>query len=82
MGLGLDLLDGPLRDLLQVQDVTQIEAQGMTPTQLEELKQYLARNGLNNAKVTHPTTTLEDLFVRVVRDNTPSGQSSVGSSPS
>ena len=73
---------GPVRDLLQVQDVTQIEAQGMTPTQLEELKQYLSRNGLNNAKVTHPTTTLEDLFVRIVRDNTPSGQSSVGSSPS
>jgi ABC-2 type transport system ATP-binding protein len=73
---------GPVRDLLQVQDVTQIEAQGMTPQQLEELKLYLARNGLSNAKVTHPTTTLEDLFVRIVRDNTPSGQSSVGSSPS
>jgi len=72
---------GPVRDLLQVQDVTQIEAQGMTPAQLDELKQYLARNGLNNAKVTHPTTTLEDLFVRIVRDNTPQGQSSVGSSP-
>ena len=72
---------GPVRDLLQVQDVTQIEARGMTPAQLDELKQYLARNGLNNTKVTHPTTTLEDLFVRIVRDNTPQGQSSVGSSP-
>ena len=27
-------------------------------------------------------TTLEDLFMRIVRENTPAGQSSVGSSPS
>src|SRR5687767_12971217 len=72
---------GPVRDLLQVQDVTQIEARGLTPAQLEELKRYLATNGLSNATVTHPTTTLEDLFIRVVRENTPQGQSSVGSSP-
>jgi hypothetical protein len=26
--------------------------------------------GLNDNKVTHPTTTLEDLFMRIVRENT------------
>jgi len=72
---------GHVRDLLQVKDVTQISAKGMTPQQVEELKRYMATNGINDASVTHPTTTLEDLFVRIVRENTPAGQSSVGSSP-
>jgi ABC-2 type transport system ATP-binding protein len=72
---------GHVRDLLQVKDVTQISAKGMTPQQVEELKRYMQQNGINDASVTHPTTTLEDLFVRIVRENTPAGQSSVGSSP-
>ncbi len=62
---------GWVRDLLQVQDVTQIQASGLTPPQVEEVRQCLARMGVDNATVTHPTTTLEDLFVRVVRENTP-----------
>ena len=41
----------------------------------------MAQQGMS-ADFTHPTTTLEDLFIRVVRDNTPTGQSSVGSGPS
>lgn len=71
---------GNVSDLLQVQDVTQIEARGMTPQQVAELKDYMTKMGVA-PDVKHPTTTLEDLFVRVVRDNTPAGQSSVGSSP-
>ena len=70
---------GQVSDLLQVSDVTQIEARGLTPQQLEETRQFIARMGVQEPKVTHPTTTLEDLFVRVVRDNTTNGQSSVGS---
>src|SRR5687768_4776383 len=72
---------GHVRDLLQVKDVTQISAKGMTPQQIEELKRYMLQNGMGDTTVTHPTTTLEDLFVRIVRENTPAGQSSVGSSP-
>jgi ABC-2 type transport system ATP-binding protein len=60
-----------VRDLLQVKDITQIQARGMTPAQLTELQEFLKRSGVQDATVTHPTTTLEDLFVRVVRDNTP-----------
>src|SRR5215212_10241138 len=52
---------GDVRDLLQVKDVTQIEARGMTPQQIEELRQFIAKMGVNNTTVTHPTTTLEDL---------------------
>jgi ABC-2 type transport system ATP-binding protein len=77
---GKKMVEDEVRELVQVKDVTQISAKGLTPQQVEELKRYMATNGMN-ADVTHPTTTLEDLFVRIVRENTPEGQSSVGSSP-
>src|SRR5882762_6801441 len=64
---------GHVKDLLQVQDVTQIEARGLTPSQIEEARQFMIRLGAGNATITHPTSTLEDLFIRIVRDNTPSG---------
>jgi len=62
---------GYVRDLLQVKDVTQISARGLNDGQLAEVQQFLARLGAKDAQVSHPTTTLEDLFVRVVRENTP-----------
>src|SRR5262249_6089532 len=61
---------GQVRDLLQVKDITQIQAKGMTPQQIDELRQFMTRLGVTDTTVTHPTTTLEDLFVRVVRENT------------
>jgi ABC-2 type transport system ATP-binding protein len=70
---------GQVKDLIQVKDVTQIQMHGLTEAQLAQTQAFLANMGVNDAKITHPTTTLEDLFVRVVRDNTASGQSSVGS---
>jgi ABC-2 type transport system ATP-binding protein len=68
---------GQVRDLLQVKDITQIQARGMSPAQVEEMRQFLAKMGVVDATVTHPTTTLEDLFVRVVRENTGGGQQQV-----
>ncbi|HEX4056486.1 MAG TPA: ABC transporter ATP-binding protein [Tepidisphaeraceae bacterium] len=70
---------GQVRDLLQVKDVTQIQTPSMDDQQINELKMFLSRMGVNNTVVTHPTTTLEDLFIRIVRENTVAGQSSVGS---
>jgi hypothetical protein len=52
----------------------------MNEAQVDELRQFLARMGVQPT-VSHPTTTLEDLFVRIVREQTPVGQSSVGSGP-
>lgn len=66
---------GQVRNLLQVKDVTQIETGTLSERQLEEVRQLLARMGVEKATITHPTTTLEDLFLRVVRDNTAGGQS-------
>jgi ABC-2 type transport system ATP-binding protein len=65
---------GDVKDLCTVKDVTQIEATGMNPQQLEELRMFMQRQG-TAAKITHPTTTLEELFIRVVRDNTTDGSS-------
>jgi ABC-2 type transport system ATP-binding protein len=62
---------GEVKDLLQVKDITQVQAKGLTPDQIAQLKQFLIQIGAPSAEVTHPTTTLEDLFVRVVRENSP-----------
>jgi ABC-2 type transport system ATP-binding protein len=70
---------GQVRDLLQVRDITQIQTRTMTPQQIEDARAYLLRMGVTDTEITHPTTNLEDLFLRIVRENTASGQSSVGS---
>ncbi len=66
---------GQVKDLVQVKDITQIQATGLTPEQIVEVQEYIKRMGLNNATVTHPTTTLEDLFMRIVREKTAPGGS-------
>ncbi|MDP9175358.1 MAG: ABC transporter ATP-binding protein [Planctomycetota bacterium] len=70
---------GQVKDLLQVKDITEIQTRGMTDQQIADTQQFLAQMGVRDTVITHPTTTLEDLFVRIVRDNTTTGQSSVGS---
>jgi ABC-2 type transport system ATP-binding protein len=70
---------GQVRDLLQVKDITQFQARGLSPEQIEETRQFLARmSPPGGAEVTHPTTTLEDLFMRIVRENTPGGIAPAG----
>src|SRR5437868_1193057 len=69
---------GQVKDLIQVKDVTQISVRGINGESLSELRQLVTRLGVD-AQFEHPTTTLEDLFIRVVKENTPSGKTSVGS---
>ncbi|CAN5591072.1 ABC transporter ATP-binding protein [soil metagenome] len=71
---------GQVKDLLQVRDITQIQTRGMNETQKAEIKQYLSAMGVTDAEFTHPTTTLEDLFMRIVRENTGGSGSYTGSS--
>jgi len=71
-GRGERQYTGYIRDILQVRNVAQVEAKGLTPQQTEELQQFLNRLG-TNAAVTHPTTTLEELFIQIVRDQSGSG---------
>ena len=69
---------GDVRDLLQVKDITHIETEGMNEAQVAEVRQFMARLGVSDPRITHPTTTLEDLFMRVIRDNTPGGGATTG----
>jgi ABC-2 type transport system ATP-binding protein len=61
---------GYVRDLLEVKDITQIQARGLNADQAEQARQFLSRLGGGEATITHPTTTLEDLFIRIVREHT------------
>ncbi|MFI5379126.1 MAG: ABC transporter ATP-binding protein [Tepidisphaerales bacterium] len=65
---------GHVKDLIELKDVTNISTKGLTEAQVVELRQWLERNGATETAVTHPTTTLEDLFIRVVRENTPAAK--------
>lgn len=59
---------GRVEDLLRVTDITQIRAGGLPPEAYEEVRAVLARHGASNIEIGNPTTTLEDLFLEVVRD--------------
>ncbi len=60
---------GYVKDLLEVKDIAQLQLQGLSDGQLQQVREFLGRLGVKNPAVMHPTTTLEDLFVRVVRQN-------------
>jgi ABC-2 type transport system ATP-binding protein len=65
----------PINDLLQVRDVTQVETTGLSDSQVAELRAFLTKMGVNDPRITHPTSTLEELFIRMVRSKTGVGQS-------
>src|SRR5688500_4497571 len=70
---------GQVKDLLQVKDITQVQARTLTESQIAELRQFLARIGATDATVSHPTTTLEDLFMRVIGESARVAGASPGS---
>jgi len=59
---------GRVEDLLRVGDVTQIRARGLAPGAEAEIRAVLARHGGADVEVGNPTSTLEELFLEVVRD--------------
>jgi ABC-2 type transport system ATP-binding protein len=61
---------GQVSELLEVKDITQIQAKGLTEDQIKELREFLCHLGVPGPTITHPTTTLEDLFVRIIREQT------------
>ncbi len=60
---------GKVTDLLTVQDVTQIKTRDLPEPALAEIKAIIARHGAELIAVDHPTTTLEELFLRIVRES-------------
>jgi ABC-2 type transport system ATP-binding protein len=60
---------GRVSDLLTVQDVTQIKARNLSAGAVDEIRDVIARHGGDDVTVDHPTTTLEDLFLRIVQES-------------
>ncbi|MCA1685358.1 MAG: ABC transporter ATP-binding protein [Planctomycetia bacterium] len=60
---------GKVTDLLTVQDITQIKTRDLPEAALREIRDVIARHGGELVAVDHPTTTLEELFLRIVRES-------------
>ncbi len=60
---------GRVDELLTVQDVTQFRVRDLPPSALEEIRGVLERHQSSLLSVDHPTTTLEELFLRIVRES-------------
>ncbi len=60
---------GRVDRLLTVQDVTQIQARGLSPEAQAEIRQVIAQHGGELLSMDNPTSTLEELFLNIVRDS-------------
>ena len=60
---------GRVDDLLSVQDVTQIQARGLNPEAEEEIRKVIERHQGELVTMENPSTTLEDLFLKIVRES-------------
>ena len=60
---------GKVNELLTIQDITQIKTRDLSPAALEEIKNVIARHHGKVVSIDHPTTTLEELFLRIVRES-------------
>jgi len=60
---------GRVDRLLTVQDVTQIQVRGLSDQAQREVRQVIERSGGQLLSMANPTTTLEDLFLKIVQDS-------------
>jgi ABC-2 type transport system ATP-binding protein len=60
---------GKVSDLLTVQDVTQFKARNLSEAAVDEIRKVIQRHGGEDIAVDHPTTTLEELFLRIVHES-------------
>ncbi|MCA9267229.1 MAG: ABC transporter ATP-binding protein [Planctomycetales bacterium] len=60
---------GRVDTLLQVADVTQVHARGLNEAAQAEVREVIARHGGELLSMENPTTTLEELFLNIVRDS-------------
>jgi ABC-2 type transport system ATP-binding protein len=60
---------GRVDSLLTVADVTQIRAKRLSDSCISEIRQTIQRHQGELVSVEHPTTTLEELFLSIVRDS-------------
>jgi ABC-2 type transport system ATP-binding protein len=60
---------GRVDSLLTVADVTQVRAKNLSDACKEEVRAVIQRHGGELLQMDNPTTTLEDLFLSIVRDS-------------
>ncbi len=60
---------GRVDDLLKVTEETQIRAKGLSPAAQEEIRQVIAKHGGEGVTVENPKSTLEELFLGIVRES-------------
>ncbi|QDU57460.1 ABC transporter ATP-binding protein [Aeoliella mucimassa] len=60
---------GRVDDLLKVEDVTQVSARGLSQDCQNEIRDVIARHNGELLSMENPTTTLEELFLSIVRDS-------------
>ena len=60
---------GRVDSLLKVQDVTQIHASGLSEEAQNEIRDVVARHGGELVSMGNPTNTLEELFLKIVRES-------------
>ena len=60
---------GRVDSLLQVRDVTQIRAEGLSAEAQAEIRGVIDRHGGRLLGIENPTTTLEELFLSIVRES-------------
>lgn len=66
MSLGKKMVEGPLEELLTVQDHVQITAQNLSPEALEEVRRLIEQRGGRNVIQSRPKLSLEQLFLKTV----------------
>jgi ABC-2 type transport system ATP-binding protein len=59
---------GRVDELLTVQEVTQIRARNLSKEAEEQIRAIIERDG-SKAEIDHPTLSLEELFLNIVRDS-------------
>ena len=60
---------GSVSDLLKVQDVTEVHAEGLTEEAKAEIADVIRRHGGTVKSIDNPTATMEDLFLNIVRES-------------
>jgi ABC-2 type transport system ATP-binding protein len=60
---------GRVDALLKVREVTEILATGLSPAACEEIQEVIRRHNGQVVSVGNPTATLEELFVKIIRES-------------
>ncbi|HAL13055.1 MAG TPA: multidrug ABC transporter ATP-binding protein [Planctomycetaceae bacterium] len=60
---------GRVDNLLSVQDVTQIQAKGLSDEAKQEIQEVIQRHSGEMISMENPTSTLEELFLNIVRES-------------